>query len=142
MNQNPAKDLAWAVDGPPVGVWTTSLGTADAVLQDVLCLLPNGTGFLQTRSALRGIERFPVMWKHPQAGALELAMLLPGDDPNEEPEWEPVRYASAEVEDDTGGRLLVLRNTATDGFWSLAGPVKFLSAPPPSIAAAFAPAVQ
>jgi hypothetical protein len=48
------------------------------------------------------------------------------------PEWEPVRYAPAEVENDTGGRLPLLRNTATDGFWTLVGPVKFVSAPPPS----------
>lgn len=127
MDPHSAKDLSWAVNGPPLGVWTTALGTAEVLIRDVLTLLPNGTGFLESRSALRGVERFPVMWKHLQPGKLELARLLPEDDPMAEPEWEPVHYCLANVEDDFGRRSQVLRNIANDVFWVLAGPVKFLS---------------
>lgn len=123
-----ATDLSWAVHGPPIGVWTTALGTADVLLRDVLTLLPNGIGWLESRSALRGIERFPVQWKHVQPGMLELARLLPEDDPRAEPEWEPVLYGVADIENDVGGKCQILRNTHNDVFWVLAGPVKLLDA--------------
>lgn len=130
MDSHSANDLKWAVDGPPIGVWTTSLGTADVLMSDVLTLLPNGTGFLESRSALHGVERFPVMWKHRQPGRLELARLLPEDDPMAEPEWEPVHYGLAEINDDFGRRCQVLRNMAGEVFWVLAGPVKFQAVSP------------
>src|SRR5262252_2966115 len=57
-------DLRWAVDGPPIGVWTTVLGTADILMRDTLWLLSDGAGYLHSQSALHGTESFPVMWKH------------------------------------------------------------------------------
>jgi hypothetical protein len=43
-------ELRWAVDGPPIGVWTTVQGTAEVLMQDTLCLLSDGPGYLQRRS--------------------------------------------------------------------------------------------
>jgi hypothetical protein len=116
------------VDEPPVGIWSTTLGTADALMQDVLCLQPDGTGYLRSESAMHGIEEFPIMWKHVQAGRLQITTLMPGDDPQAEPLWETIHYCWDEIENDTGERVHVLRNTADDHFWTLPGPVRFVSA--------------
>ncbi len=122
------KDLNWAVDGPPAGIWSTTLGTADALMQDVLCLMPNGTGYLRSQSAMHGVEEVAIMWKHIHAGRLRIATLLPDDEPGDEPLWETIHYDWAEIENDTGERVAVLRNTSDDCFWTLPGPVRFISA--------------
>lgn len=122
-----ASDLTWAVDGAPIGLWVTARGTADALMQDILCLFADGTGYLESRSGLRGEENFPVMWRHVEPGQIQLAMLLPEDDSLAEPEWETVRYASVIRTTDTGDELRVLQNTTDDAFWTLSGPIAFQS---------------
>jgi hypothetical protein len=127
------KDLRWAVDGPPLGIWSTVTGTADMLMQDTLGLLPDGTGFLESCSVLRGVERFPVMWTHVTPGLLSLAVLYPEDDPGEEPLWQNVRYGSAVVRIDAGGaEVTVLRNIDGATFGSLCGPIGFVR-PAPSL---------
>jgi hypothetical protein len=127
-------DLRWAVDRPPIGVWTTVLGTGDVVMQDTLCLLSDSTGYLRSWSVLRGTERLAVRWKHVQPGTLLMAMLFPEDDPGDEPLWETVLYCNAVVQIDTGGaHVPVLRNVSGRDFWNLAGPIGFVS-PAPSAA--------
>ncbi|MBK6687112.1 MAG: hypothetical protein IPG45_21770 [Deltaproteobacteria bacterium] len=125
-----AQDLTWAVEGAPIGTWTTSRGTFDAMMQDVLTLAVDGTGWLRTRSAMRGIQLFPVMWRHPEPGVLELAMLFPDDDPKEPPFFETVRYTAVTVEHDVGLPRGVLQNTDDDVFWNLAGPIVLSSRVP------------
>jgi hypothetical protein len=128
-------DLHWAVDGPPLGIWATVTGTADLVMQETLGLLPDGTGFLETRSALRGVERFPLMWKYVEPGKLAFSVLYPEDDPADEPLWQDVRYACATVRIDAGGaEVAVLRNADDAQFWNLSGPIGFVG-PVPSLAA-------
>jgi hypothetical protein len=79
MNQR--NDLEWAVEGPPVGMWLTALGSFDLLMQDTLWLAPDGTGYLQRRSVMSGGETFPVLWKQPRSGTLAIVMLFPEDDP-------------------------------------------------------------
>jgi hypothetical protein len=97
-------------------------------MQDTLCLLPNGTGHLQSESVIRGSETFPVMWKHIKSGTLLISVLWPEDDPGVEPEWETVCYSSARVMIDMGGILVnVLRNIENQEFWMLTGPIQYIS---------------
>lgn len=49
------------------------------------------------------------------------------DDPAAELKWESVHYGMAEIEEDSGTKYPVLRNTAGEGFWGLAGPVTCVS---------------
>ena len=124
-------DLRWAVDGPPIGIWTTVQGTFDVIMQDTLWLLSDGTGYLQSRSALRGTERFPVKWKQVQPGTLLMAILYPGDDLNADTEWETVLYCNAVTRIDAGGaHVPVLRNIDDNRFWNLVGPIGFASPVP------------
>jgi hypothetical protein len=128
------KDLHWAVDGPPLGIWATVAGTADLLMQETLALLPDGTGFLESCSVLRGAERLRVMWTHVAPGLLSLAVLYPEDDPGDEPLCESVRYCCAVVRIDAGGaEVAVLRNVDDAAFWTLSGPIGFLG-PGPSLA--------
>lgn len=126
------QDLDWAVDGPPIGTWTTSNGTFDAMMQDTLTLAADGTGWVKTSSMMRGEELLPVMWKQPEPGVLKLAMLFPDDDPEEAPHFETVRYSAVTVAHDVGNERVVLRNDDDDVFWSLAGPVVLASRTPRS----------
>jgi hypothetical protein len=121
------KDLRWAVDGPPLGIWATVSGTADLLMQEALGLLPDGSGFLENRSVLRGVERVPVVWTHVAPGLLSLAVLYPEDSPDEEPLWQSVRYGCAVVRIDAGGaEVAVLRNIDDATFWNLSGPIGFV----------------
>jgi hypothetical protein len=121
--------LDWAVSGPPIGVWVTAAGTADALMRDTLCLRADGTGDLRSQSALHGEETLPVLWRHKGPGLLMVAMRFPGEDASEPPEWEVVRYAAATLTTDTATQP-VLKNTGDDVFWTLAGPVALLSRTP------------
>lgn len=125
-----SKNLDWAVDGAPIGTWTTSTGTFDAMMSDTLTLAADGTGWLRTRSAMRGTELFPVMWRHPEPGVLKLAMLFPDDDPNEAPHFDTVRYGAFSTEHDIGGEHTVLKNQDGEGFWDLVGPIVLSSRVP------------
>src|SRR5262245_51340211 len=49
-------DLSWAVDGPPVGVWSAAYGTAVIVMGEVLVLRADGTGVLHSSSVMHGRE--------------------------------------------------------------------------------------
>jgi hypothetical protein len=120
-------DLAWAVEGPPIGIWATAGGTADMLMHDRLSLRPDGTGHLRSTSVMRGEETYPVMWWHEGPGVLKITMLLPGDDPNAPPEWETVRYAAALASNDLTTAAPVLKNTDDDVFWTLTGPVALAS---------------
>jgi hypothetical protein len=125
------KDLHWAVDGPPLGIWATVTGTADVVMQETLELLPGGTGFLESRSVLRGVERLSVMWTYVAPGLLSLAVLYPEDHPDDEPLWQSVRYGCAVMRIDAGGaEVAVLRNVDDAAFWNLSGPIGFLGPGP------------
>jgi hypothetical protein len=128
-----SQDLGWAVEGPPVGIWSTELGTAGVLMSDTLCLRHDGTGYLSSASVLRGEETYPLRWRHEGPGVLRIAVRLPGDDPLiDDPhatEWETVRYAAAVAVTDVGSRP-VLRNVDDDSFWSLAGPVALISTTP------------
>lgn len=117
------EELRWAVEGPPIGTWTTSRGTFDAMMQDELTLAADGTGWLRTRSVMRGSQLLPVMWQHPGPGVLKLAMLFPEDDPKAPPFFETVRYTAVTVQQDVGRPRVVLQNTDDDVFWNLAGPL-------------------
>ena len=117
---------AWAVDGPPLGVWRTELGSASALMGDVLTLVPDGTGSLASRSALHGEERVPIVWRHRGPGHLELVAFLPDETPErmDDDMWEPVRYVAAWLESDTGTRSPILRSVDRESFWTLSGPVQ------------------
>ncbi len=123
-------DLAWAVEGAPIGTWTTSNGTFDSMMQDTLTLAKDGTGWLRTRSAMRGVELMPVMWRHSAPGVIKLALLLPGEDPNEPPDFETIRYGAVTMKHDIGNEKVVLKNDDDDVFWNLAGPVVLTSRTP------------
>ena len=125
-----AHELDWAVNGPPVGTWTTSNGTFDAMMQDTLTIAADGTGWLRTRSPMRGVELFPLMWKQPSPGVLKLAMLFPDDNPTEALQYETVRYTAVEVSHDVGYDCVVLQNYDDDVFWNLVGPVSLESRVP------------
>lgn len=127
-----AASLDWAVTGPPIGTWTTVVGTFDTVMQDTLTLAGDGTGWLLTRSPLRGAELFPVMWRHPGPGRLDIATLEPDDDPTEAPLYEAVHYAAREVESDVGLARPVLCNQDGDTFWTLVGPLELTDPTPQS----------
>ncbi|MEM7045089.1 MAG: hypothetical protein AAF543_19950 [Pseudomonadota bacterium] len=125
-----AEDLNWAVEGPPIGVWVTSNGTFDNMMQDRLSLRPDGTGYLYSRSVLRGEETFPVMWQQHEPGVLKIDMLFPDDDPERPNEWETVRYVAAMKANDVGGSVPVLKNADADIFWTLVGPIELRSKTP------------
>lgn len=127
QTEKTADELVWAVDGPPVGVWKTSSGTAEAVMQDQLDLRADGTGYLHKYSALTGHQDIPVMWRQVDPGVVKFAMLLPGDDPNDEPFWETVRYKAAMKANDVGRDVPVLQNIDDETFWNLAAPVELVS---------------
>jgi hypothetical protein len=121
-------ELRWAVVGPPIGTWRTVQGTADILMQDTLCLLSDGTGYLQSQSVLRSVERFSLMWKQVQTGTLSMTILYPEDDPDEEPLWETFLYCTAVIQIDAGGAAVsVLRNVDNEQFWILCGPIGFVS---------------
>lgn len=124
---NDKDDLSWAVEGPPLGLWVTNKGTADQLMRDSLYMAPNGTGFVRTQSLLRGEETLPIMWRHRGPGLLSIAQLLPEDDPEADPEWEKVRYTDAATSNDVADNIRVLKNIDNDTFWTLTGPVSFLS---------------
>ena len=117
---------AWAVDGPPLGVWRTALGSASALVGDVLTLTMDGTGTLESSGALRGEERLPLLWRHLKSGHLELVTLLPGESAErvDDDMWEPVRYGADWLETDAGPRSPILRNLDRETFWTLSGPVQ------------------
>ncbi len=123
-------ELQWAVDGPPIGLWGTFLGSFDGLMQDRLSIRPDGTGFLYSRSPMRGEETLPILWRHPEAGLLEVAAMYPFDDPLEEPQFETVRYRAAVREADVGGSTPVLENCDDDVFWGLVGPIALVSRTP------------
>lgn len=120
-------DLVWAVDGPPVGVWTTSSGTFNVVMKDRLDIRADGTGFLHKNSALMGQQTIPVMWQQVAPGVIKFAMLLPDDDPNEEPCWETVRYGATMKANDIGRDVPVLQNIDDETFWNLVAPIELIS---------------
>ena len=121
-------DLRWAVDSPPIGIWTTVLGTADVLENDALCLLPDGTGSLRSWSVVHGEETLPLMWKHVQPGTLSISVIY---DLDEEQAWQTVEYCSTVVQIDAGGaHVQVLRNIDDKQFWTLVGPIKFVSPVP------------
>lgn len=136
---NMKRDLRWAVDGPPIGLWQTVCGTADMLMQDTLWLLPGGKGHLQTRSVLRGVEHFPVLWRHVEPGALLMRMIFPDgyldeeedypdDDPDAEPEWDRVEYCADTVKIDVAGVTVhVLHTVGYKEFWGMTGPIGFIS---------------
>jgi hypothetical protein len=125
-----ADGILWAVDGPPVGIWGTSMGTGDILMRDVLCLRPDGTGYVINMSVLRGNETLPVLWRHEAPGQLELATLLPDDDP-EDPDllWQHIDYCAAIVATDVGN-IETLKNIDNDVFGMLVGPIALLSRVP------------
>ena len=125
-----ADDLKWAVDEPPIGVWATSNGTFDTMMQDRLSFRPDGTGYLYSRSVLRGEETFPVMWEQVEPGVLKIDMLFPDDDPNRPNDWETVRYTASMKANDVGGSVPVLKNVDEDVFWTLVGPIELRSRTP------------
>lgn len=129
---NMPADLDWAVQGPPIGTWTTNNGTFDTVMHDTLTMAKDGTGWLQSHSPMRGQELFPVMWKQSGPGVLKLAILLPDDNPREEPFYETVRYSAVVVTRDVGKEGFVLQNSDDEVFWNLAGPIALSSRIPRS----------
>ena len=125
------KDLHWAVDGPPLGIWATVTGTADVVMHETLELLPGGTGFLESRSVLRGVERLSVMWTHVAPGAAVARGAVSRRPSDDEPLWQSVRYGCAVMRIDAGGaEVAVLRNVDDAAFWNLSGPIGFLGPGP------------
>ncbi len=123
-------DLAWAVEGPPIGIWATSNGTFNNMMQDQLTLRPDGTGHLNSRSVLRGEEYFPVMWQQVEPGVVKIDMLFPDDDPQRDNDWETVRYGATIKTNDVGGSVPVLKNVDDDVFWTLIGPIELRSRTP------------
>ena len=114
-------DLSWAVDTPPIGIWATACGTFGVMMSDTLCFSADGTGYLLSRSVMRGEERLEFRWKHAGPGHLEIAVVHP----EEELDWEPVHYCRAVVTNDTGSEE-VLRNVSGEDFWYLLGPVTYV----------------
>ena len=125
-----AEDLKWAVDGPPIGVWLTANGTFDNMMQDRLSLRADGTGYLYSRSALRGEETLSLVWRQSEPGVLKVDIFFPDDDPDRPYEWESVRYVAAMRENDVGGAVPVLKNVDEDVFWTLVGPIALASRTP------------
>jgi hypothetical protein len=137
VSSNQRDDLEWAVEGPPIGLWRTAHGSFDMMMQDALWLAPDGTGYLRCHSAMRDEETVPVRWKHLEKGTLAIDMVLPDDDPTDEPDWETVRYRSTVINVDAGGAAIrVLCNVSRDErlgqqFWNLVGPIAFVSSNSP-----------
>jgi hypothetical protein len=106
------------------------MGTGNSLMQDTLCLRPDGTGYVKNASVLRGEETLPVLWRHETPGQLNLATLLPDEDP-EDPEllWEHIRYCAAVIATDVGP-IEALKNIENDVFGLLVGPITLLSRVP------------
>jgi hypothetical protein len=122
-------DLGWAVAGPPVGVWLTSNGTFDNVMWDRLTVRPDGTGQLDSWSAMHGLDEHRLFWRQTEFGVLQIDIRFDGDEPDRPPDWETVRYVAATAQRDVGGPVRVLKNIAGSKFWTLVGPIEYRSPP-------------
>ena len=63
--------LHWAVDGPPIGLWTTSNGTFDNVMIVYYAFFRDGSGFIKTGNAL-GLDRKLFRWTFEKTGQLTI----------------------------------------------------------------------
>lgn len=122
-------DLDWAVAGPPVGVWLTANGTFENVMGNELTLRPDGTGQLNSWSALFGPDEHHFLWRHVEFGVLQIHMHFDDDEPDQPLDWETVRYFAATAQRDAGGPVRVLKNITDPNFWILSGPIEYHSAP-------------
>jgi len=70
--------LQWAVDGPPIGCWTTSNGTFDNVMFETYAFFADGAGFVQSGNAFSA-ETKHFTWSFEETGFLKIC--IEGDPP-------------------------------------------------------------
>jgi hypothetical protein len=110
----------------------TTLGTADALMHDTLCLRPDATGYVRSQSVMQGTVTAPILWRHEGSGLLGIAAPEPEDDPSQELEWETVLYTAAMTVSSVDSEVAVLTNAddtvwTKDRFWTVAGPITLVS---------------
>lgn len=125
MNDVKAHPYYWAVNGPPLGVWQTDLGTASALMRDAFTMRSDGTGELREVSMMQGERVSPFIWQHSDPGVLCIQASY-GGEPVENDEWETIRYCADWSETDVGSACPVLRNLDSDRFWILVGSVQLV----------------
>ncbi|PID96480.1 MAG: hypothetical protein CSA84_04940 [Actinomycetales bacterium] len=118
----------WATSGPPLGVWRTALGTAGAVMGESITFNADGTGRLDTHSAMRGNESFELVWRHMGEGRLQIICLEPDEtrDDITDDMWETVLYLADWQTNDLGLREPILKNRSREEFWHLSGPIQLV----------------
>ena len=108
----------------PVGVWRSSAGSADALFADDVRFEPDGTGLVTSRSLLRGTEETPFHWAMAEPGRIRLRFVPDGT------EDEPDYWTSVPIEirrqDNDLGAVDVIAEVGRDGFWWMAGPLRWL----------------
>ena len=57
-----------AIAGPPIGRWSTQLGSADCLMKDRLVLRADGTGSLDEHSVIRGPAHCELLWRWSRPG--------------------------------------------------------------------------
>lgn len=116
-------------DGP-IGLWRTSMGSADVLGVDDLRFNPDGTGLLTTRSALFGTEEVAFLWAVSGYGRIRMQGQYPDDesDPPGEDEkdegdyWDEIVLEFQRQHTDAGSSDVVV-NALQDGFWTLLKPI-------------------
>lgn len=118
----------WAVTGPPIGIWTSAVGSFSVMMEDTLTISADGMGSLHTHSVFRGDETIVLVWRHLSPGVMRIVPLYDGLLPSDitEDMWEPIRYISDWHTSDVGGRQPVLKNKHRDGFWTLTGAMRLV----------------
>jgi hypothetical protein len=112
MTTKRTNDLAWAIAGPPLGLWRTFNGTIDSMMQDTLCVRADRTGYVQGRSVTRGTEYISLVWRQFQPGVIEFALQWVEQDVIAALSWETVRYGVSMISSlGLNGRYFVAEHT-------------------------------
>ncbi len=88
----------------------------------------DGTGRLDTCSAMRGGESFELVWRHVAEGHLQIICLETGEtgDDITDDMWETVFYMADWRASDLHPREPILRNRSREEFWHLSGPIQLV----------------
>ena len=118
----------WAVTGPPIGIWTSAVGSFSVMMEDTLTISADGMGSLHTHSVFRGDETIDLVWRHLSPGVMQIVTLDDGLLPSAitEDMWDQVKYIADWHTSDVGGRQPVLKNKHYDDFWTLTGAMRLV----------------